>query len=65
MTKKEKWLKKSILNDLIRLNKTKEVKYLFTDWGSGMANFKIYDSYESFNLITQRDIKQRWLYSMV
>ena len=43
MTKKEKWLKK-------------EVKYLFTDWASGMSSFKIYDSYDSFNLITQRDI---------
>lgn len=36
-------------------NKQKE-RWLFTDWGFGMSNFKIYDSYETFNLITKRQI---------
>ena len=39
-------------------------KYLFTDWGFGLSNMKIYDSYDSFNLITQREISKdgciRW-----
>lgn len=33
-------------------------KYLFTDWGFGLSNMKIYDSFESFNLITQREISK-------
>lgn len=39
-------------------NNKKEVKWLFTDWGFGLSNFKIYDSFDSFNLITKRTITQ-------
>lgn len=52
MTKKDKWLKSLTL----LLDNKKEVRYLFTDWGFGLSSVKIYDSYESFNLITQREI---------
>lgn len=51
MTKKDKWMKSLSLID----NK-KEVKWLFTDWGFGLSSVSIYDSYESFNLITKREI---------
>ena len=28
--------------------------YLFTDWGFALSNFKIYDSFETMNLIIER-----------
>lgn len=52
MTKKDKWMKS--LSNLI--DNKKEVKWLFTDWGFGLSSVSIYDSYESFNLITKREI---------
>lgn len=33
-------------------------KWLFTDWGFGMSHFTIYDSFQSFNPITSRDIRK-------
>ena len=36
----------------------KDEKWLFTDWGFGLSEFKIYDSYGSFNLITKRTIRK-------
>lgn len=34
----------------------RDEKWLFTDWGFGLSHFKIYDSSNSFNLITERTI---------
>lgn len=34
----------------------KEERWLFTDWGFALRNFKIYDSYNSFKLITERKL---------
>jgi hypothetical protein len=36
----------------------KEERYLFTDYGFGLSHFKIYDSFETFNLITERIIRE-------
>ena len=33
-------------------------KWLFTDWQLGLSEFKIYDDFDSFNLITKRTITQ-------
>jgi len=42
----------------LRFKTMSKQKWLFTDWGFGMSHFKIYDSYDSFNLITSRDIRK-------
>ena len=33
-------------------------KILFTDWALGLSNFKIYDSFKTLNLITERTIDE-------
>ena len=36
----------------------KKDRWLFTDWGMGLSSFKIYDSFDTRNLITERTIDQ-------
>ena len=60
-------MKKIIKNNMMVINEItkvldksfcgkKEERWLFTDWAFGMSSFKIYDSFETFNLITSRTI---------
>ncbi len=34
-------------------------KWLFTDWGFGLSYLKIYDDFDSYNLITERKIDEK------
>jgi len=34
----------------------KEIRWLFTEWSLGLSSFRIYDSYDTFNYITGREI---------
>ena len=54
--RKSKINSRKMIFNIFKEEKKKKECWLFTDWGFALSDFKIYDSYDSFNLITKRTI---------